>query len=256
MTWRWPWPCPSVQTAQAAPTVPAVAGPGHELGPTSGCKCSGSNICIPLPQSPPQQLMLGKPAQHRAWPHEEEPLDFTLSLQEVSFSFCHHLRHWPRPDVSRHKAGFPGGQDEQQEGVRRCDRDRHTIHVDSGPELTLSAPPRASRMLKKGKKRTGRTCTPRRKLRKRKGSLILGSPSLAGRSVWTARRSFRGLGRVKQPACGRQDRESDSRQSWPPHCTPQPKSHIYCCTWGLRCRNSGFSRQTGGEDWGLQPADT
>lgn len=59
VTWQWPWPCPSVQTAQAAPTVPAVAGPGHELGPTSGCKCSGSNICIPLPQSPPQQLMLG-----------------------------------------------------------------------------------------------------------------------------------------------------------------------------------------------------
>ena len=47
-------------------------------------------------------------------------------------------------------------------------------------ELTLSAPPRVSRMDEGGRK--DRTCTPRRKLWKRKGSLILGSP-FTGREI-------------------------------------------------------------------------
>lgn len=172
-------------------------------------------------------------------------MDFTLSFwEEVSFSFCLYLRHWPRPGVSRHKAGFPGEQDKQQEGVRRCDREAPCHPCRQWRwELTLSAPQRASRMNEGGSK--DRTCTPGRKRWKRKGSLTLGS-LFTGREIsWTAKESqrLRG-GQNSRLVAGRTERRT-SRRSWPPRCTPQPKSRIYWCTQGLRCGNSGISRQMG-----------
>ena len=111
---------------------------------------------------------------------------------------------------------------------------------------------KTSRMNEGGRK--DRTCTPRRKLWKRKGSLTLGSPFTGREISWDCKIWVLEESRTASMwQAGQRDRSAGSPGQL---CTPQPKSLIYCCTRGLRCRNSVFCRQTRGEDWGLLPADT
>lgn len=105
-----------------------------------------------------------------------------------------------------------------------------------------------------GEERTGRTCT-RRKLRKRKGSLILGSPFTGRDPVWTAKefQRLRGGKTASVWQAGQRERPAGS----PGHLTASPTQVTHLLLhMGAEVQKLRLQQTDWREDWGLQPADT
>ena len=68
------------------------------------------------------------------------------------------------------------------------------------------------------------TCTPRRKLERRKGPPTVGSPFSGGDLSWDTGGASEARRRARRPVGGSQNRERAARRFRPTACGPQPET--------------------------------